>query len=103
MDVCTINLLRIDPLLMAIGHRPLDLRLGRRRRAEDVERYTALRARRRITTDGFAGDGIGDGVARGDPMRLPGGVRFGDVVGHVAILPEGFPLDRKSTRLNSSH
>src|SRR3546814_9177953 len=91
MDVRTINLLRIDPLLMAIGHRPLDLRLGRRRRAEDVERYTALRARRRITTDGFAGDGIGDGVARGDPMRLPGGVRFGDVV------------DRKSTRLNSSH
>src|SRR3546814_5868356 len=85
-DVCssdlTINLLRIDPLLMAIGHRPLDLRLGRRRRAEDVERYTALRARRRITTDGFAGDGIGDGVARGDRMRLPGGVRFGDVVGH---------------------
>src|SRR3546814_7318128 len=78
---------------MAIGHRPLDLRLGRRRRAEDVERYTALRARRRITTDGFAGDGIGDGVARGDPMRLPGGVRFRDVVGHVAILPEGFPFE----------
>src|SRR3546814_20507600 len=42
--VCTINLLRIDPLLLAIGPRPLYLHLGRRRRAGDAARYTLLRA-----------------------------------------------------------